>query len=211
MQVPPDQALLNPGPFAAAQSSVQPTPPFQVVNSLPAGSVVAQGLTSFQTPSLVPSTPAQQPLSQGVQLAPGAIQVIRPPNAGLPQPGSAPSGQQIVTLPNGQQALVRYTGGGGPAQAPPSHVVQLAAPPTQQLMTVQVPMSTPNGAFLQNIQVPVQQMQPQLQVVSFKAKLKRPGNLLKYLQDYSVDKRKVHLTEVDTQDDICLFHAETGF
>ena len=38
------------------------------------------------------------------------------------------------------------------------------APPIAQMMSVQVPVSTPSGTFMQTVQVPVQQMQPQQQV-----------------------------------------------
>ena len=87
------------------------------------------------------------------------VQVVRPPAPSLPTvpvtPAPAP---QLVTLPTGQQALLR------PA-APAPAVLQMAAPvpvaPVQQMMAVQVPVTGPTGQVtLQTVQMPVQVAAP---------------------------------------------------
>jgi len=75
--------------------------------------------------------------------------MVRPPSF----PVNQGFGQQLVTLPGGQQAIVRC--------AMPQMVQVM--PPAPQMMMVQIPVSTANGTVMQSVQVPVQQMpQPQM-------------------------------------------------
>jgi len=133
---------------------------------------------SFFASSPMPPPAASAPIAtansaQNIQLAAlaGGQQVIRannqvavPANMNLASMGLGNMGmatnmaglgqQQLVTLPNGQQALIR---------AQPQ-VMQMA-PPVQQYMSVQIPVSQANGqTALQTVQVPVQQMAPQPQI-----------------------------------------------
>merc|ERR1712106_153521 len=131
---------------------------------------------AFFASSPMPAAPAaiaSANPTQNLQIAalPGGQQVIRannqvavPANMNLASMGPGNMGmaanmaglgqQQLVTLPNGQQALIR---------AQPQ-VMQMAAP-VQQYMSVQVPVSAANGQTAnQTVQVPVQQMAPQPQI-----------------------------------------------
>ena len=85
------------------------------------------------------------------------LQVLRPPApVSLPTVPVTPAPPQLVTLPTGQQALLR--------PAAPA-MVQMAAPvpvaPVQQMMAVQVPVTGPTGQVtLQTVQMPVQVQAP---------------------------------------------------
>lgn len=148
--------------FSSASSQSFSGVPNSSTFSVQASTSNQQSQIQIVQPSLIQSGSSQFPnLISGSQpgLAPG-LQFGVPQSQGLgrqgvsiPQQGVASSGfgQQLVTLPGGQQALVRYA-------AP--QMVQVPAP--QQFMTVQIPVSTPTGTILQQVQVPVQQQQPQV-------------------------------------------------
>ena len=133
---------------------------------VPAQHQVAAGEATAAPAPPPPPAPALPSFYPGnVQLAlPGAPgQVLRQAapavalGAQQPQPQ-----QQLVTLPTGQQALVRT------AAAPGPQIVQMAAAaPLQQLMSVQVPVSGAGGqTTLQTVQVPVQLPAPQPQMTA---------------------------------------------
>ena len=141
-----------PGP---PQPATTPSIPGQFVGS--DGTTPAASYYTPPTPASIatpvrPNTPT---------VANPAINITQP----LPQ-----QPQQLVTLPNGQQALLRAPTPAPAVQTP--QVVQLAAPapaPVQQYMAVQIPVSGANGqTTMQTVQVPVQMAapaQPQIQMV----------------------------------------------
>jgi len=164
IQTGPNSLVQVPGPPPTApaqqfpsQDAATPQQTFFASAAMPAG----------QT-AIASATP-----TQNLQIAalPGGQQVIRannpvamPANMNLTAMGlngvnmgtnlSGLGQQQLVTLPTGQQAIIR---------APPQ-VVQVA-PPVQQYMSVQIPVTAANGqAALQTVQVPVQQVAPQPQI-----------------------------------------------
>merc|ERR1712013_471448 len=177
------KAMANPTPVSAGTPTTQQQLPLGKIITVPGipGHFIQTGPNSLvQVPGPPPATPAT-PLTanpaQNLQLAAlaGGQQVIRTNNQmavptnlanlgnlgaiGLGNMGMATNvaglgQQQLVTLPNGQQALIR---------AQPQ-VVQMA-PQVQQFMSVQVPVSAAGGqTALQTVQVPVQQMAPQPQI-----------------------------------------------
>ena len=105
------------------------------------------------------------------------------------RPGGLNGTSQLVSLPGGQQAILRCA---TPAQLGPQSMMQLGgqpmiqlggqammqlghAPVQQQYMQVQVPMSTASGATVyQTVQIPVQ-MQPQQQQVGIFFGVKERG------------------------------------
>ena len=102
------------------------------------------------------AAPALPPSFYPGNVGVGPGQVLRQAAPALTLP-AAPQ-QQLVTLPTGQQALVRTAAPAAP------QVVQVAAP-LQQMMSVQVPVSGAGGqTTLQTVQVPVQMAAPQPQI-----------------------------------------------
>merc|ERR1712130_243415 len=165
IQTGPNSLVQVPGPPPATPA---PTTQFPAQD----GAAPQQAFFA-SSPLAAPAAAITANPAQNLQLAalPGGQQVIRtnnqvavPANINLGTIGlgniniAANVGgigqQQLVTLPNGQQALIR---------AQPQ-VVQMA-PQVQQFMSVQVPVSAAGGqTALQTVQVPVQQMAPQPQI-----------------------------------------------
>jgi len=173
IQTGPNSLVQVPGP---PPTTPAPAQQFQPQDAAPAAAPPQQAF--FASSALAtPATPLTANPAQNLQLAAlaGGQQVIRTNNQmavptnlanlgnlgaiGLGNMGMATNvaglgQQQLVTLPNGQQALIR---------AQPQ-VVQMA-PQVQQFMSVQVPVSAAGGqTALQTVQVPVQQMAPQPQI-----------------------------------------------
>merc|ERR1719312_1995801 len=173
IQTGPNSLVQVPGP---PPTTPAPAQQFQPQDAAAAAAPPQQAF--FASSALAtPATPLTANPAQNLQLAAlaGGQQVIRANNQmavptnlaslgnlgaiGLGNMGMATNvaglgQQQLVTLPNGQQALIR---------AQPQ-VVQMA-PQVQQFMSVQVPVSAAGGqTALQTVQVPVQQMAPQPQI-----------------------------------------------
>jgi len=166
IQTGPNSLVQVPGPPPAAPA---PTPQFATQD----GAAPQQAFFASSPMPAAPAAIASANPTQNLQIAalPGGQQVIRannqvavPANMNLGGIGLGNMGmaanmgglgqQQLVTLPNGQQALIR---------AQPQ-VMQMA-PQVQQYMSVQVPVSAANGqTAYQTVQVPVQQAMPQPQI-----------------------------------------------
>jgi len=164
IQTGPNSLVQVPGPPPTAPA--QQFPPQDAAT--PQQTFFASAAVPTGQTAIASATP-----TQNLQIAalPGGQQVIRannpvamPANMNLTAMGlngvnmgtnlSGLGQQQLVTLPTGQQAIIR---------APPQ-VVQVA-PPVQQYMSVQIPVTAANGqAALQTVQVPVQQVAPQPQI-----------------------------------------------
>eukprot|EP00092_Neocalanus_flemingeri_P027078 GFUD01029364.1.p1 GENE.GFUD01029364.1~~GFUD01029364.1.p1 ORF type:complete len:830 (+),score=148.53 GFUD01029364.1:46-2535(+) len=164
--------FIQTGPNSLVQVPGPPPPPAQQFATQD-GPAPQQSFFAASPMPQAPAAIAAANPTQNLQLAAlaGGQQVMRannqvavPSNMNLASMGLGNMGmaanlgglgqQQLVTLPNGQQALIR---------AQPQ-VMQMAAP-VQQYMSVQIPVSAANGqTALQTVQVPVQQMAPQPQV-----------------------------------------------
>ena len=148
--------------FQLYQTTIYQTGPNSLIQvpGPPGGNPTTTGSFSSDVGAPAPVASYYTPPTPQVQVRPalGAITA--------PAPQSTPS-HQIVTLQNGQQALVRAPAPAPiPAQTPQPQVVQLAAPaPVQQFMSMQIPVSGANGqTTLQTVQVPVQMAAPQPQI-----------------------------------------------
>ena len=143
--------------FQTGPNSLVQVPPGQVAQPQPQQPSDGQQQNFYSHPATPLPPPAATP-SPAIQLAvaPGQ-QVLRAGGGAMSVPAQMSVGGmgvagmggvtgQLVTLPNGQQAVVR---------SPAPQLVQLSQP-VQQLVSVQIPMTNANGQTVyQTVQIPV--------------------------------------------------------
>jgi len=156
IQVPGPPVVVNQQQFIGGDASQQPLGNSVLSQPVQPQQVATQQLT--QTNYFTPQQPQPQQAPQQLQLAgQQTVQIRQPNNQTINQINNVGAQQQLVTLPTGQQALIKM-------QQP--QMMQVAQQPVQQMIPVQIPVSVNGQTAYQTVQMPVQQMpQPQIQIV----------------------------------------------